>query len=399
MRIAFITPEYVTEPNYDGGLANYLHRVTLALREAGHDPIVIVGSDRNESFEHRGVQVIRTNISKFPYDLHNRLFPGRYKQLAEWIWQSWKLNRRLRQIHRRHKIDVAHFTSYSATALFRPKYIPAVVRISSLQSLWDQAYENYPNLPASFLYKLEIISLKKADRLMCPSRVVAHAVEKLTGKPVKLIEGPYLKQDEAADWGPYNQLLKEKNYALFFGSVGLLKGVKVIADILFSLLENHRSLFFVFVGKDTDYKGNSMMSYVWEQAGIHRDRVLYLGKMRHKQLYPIIEQARFVVLPSRIDNFPNTCIEAMAHGKITIGTAGASFEQLINDGENGFLCRIDDRQSLLDTIEKALNLSADEKHKISARAKERISQISPDIVLNKLISIYEGVSATGRHKC
>ena len=399
MRIAFLTPEYITEPNYDGGLANYLHSVTRALIETGHKPIVIVSSDRDESFDYRGVQVIRTNINKFPYELLGRLPLGRYGQLVQWIWQSWTLNRKLRKIHRRLKIDVAHFTSYSATALFRPKYIPAVVRISSLQSLLDKAYENHSNLAASFLYKLELMSFKKADRLICPSVLLANAVEKLTGSPVELIEGPYLHQDETSDRGVYNRVLKEKDYALFFGSVGLLKGAKIIADILFLLLENHRSLFFVFVGKDTIYKGGSMMHYVWKKAGIHRDRVLYLGKMRHKQLYPIIEQARLVVLPSRIDNFPNTCIEAMAQGKITIGTAGASFEQLISDGENGFLCKIDDSRSLLDTIEKALGLSEDEKFEIIACAKERIGQISPDIVLNKLISIYEEVSTAESHKC
>ena len=393
MRIAFLTPEYVTEPNYDGGLANYLHGVTRALIETGHQPIVIVSSDRDESFDHRGVRVIRTNIHKFLHELLGRLPLGRYGQLVIWIWQSWKLNRKLRKIHRQLKIDVAHFTSFSAIALFSPKCIPAVVRISSLQSLWDKAYENQLNLPAFLLHKLEIIALRRADRLICPSRILAHAAQKFAAKPVQLIEGPYLQQDETVDWGVYNRVLKERDYALFFGSVGLLKGAKLIADILFSLLENHGSLFFVFVGKDTIYEGSSMMHYVRKQAGIHRNRVLYLGKMRHKQLWPIIEQARIVVLPSRIDNFPNTGIEAMAQGKITIGTAGASFEQLISDGENGFLCKIDDSRSLLDTIEKALGLSEDEKSEMSARAKKRIGQISPDIILKKLISIYEEVSA------
>ncbi len=46
-------------------------------------------------------------------------------------------------------------------------------------------------------------------------------------------------------------------------------------------------------------------------------------------------------LPSRIDNLTNTCIESMALGKVVIGTQGAIFEQLIEDGVNCFLCRID----------------------------------------------------------
>ena len=37
MRIAFITPEFVTNEYFSGGLANYVHRVTRALAEMGHE--------------------------------------------------------------------------------------------------------------------------------------------------------------------------------------------------------------------------------------------------------------------------------------------------------------------------------------------------------------------------
>lgn len=48
MRIAFITPEFVTEDNFCGGLANYLHRITQSLASVGHDIHVVTQSTNNQ---------------------------------------------------------------------------------------------------------------------------------------------------------------------------------------------------------------------------------------------------------------------------------------------------------------------------------------------------------------
>jgi glycosyltransferase involved in cell wall biosynthesis len=44
-----------------------------------------------------------------------------------------------------------------------------------------------------------------------------------------------------------------------------------------------------------------------------------------------------VVTPSRVDNCPNTCLEAQALGKIVIGTRQSSLEELVDHGVTGFL--------------------------------------------------------------
>ena len=65
MRIALITSEYITESNFDGGLANYLNRTALAFIKLGHEPIVIVSTDKNEKFEHNDVTVLRVDVQHF----------------------------------------------------------------------------------------------------------------------------------------------------------------------------------------------------------------------------------------------------------------------------------------------------------------------------------------------
>jgi glycosyltransferase involved in cell wall biosynthesis len=389
VRVAFISPEFVTEPSYDGGLANYLHRAGVSLVRLGHEPHVIVASDRDESFDLDGIRVHRVDVR--PSWLHGlaRRILRRYHPLLSILWQSFGLNRRLRQLHEEHPFALAQYSSYRATALFRPRAVPAVVRLSSLESLWGRAYERErrPMGPARLASFLEELSIAMGRRLISPSHLLADAAEKATGRPVRVVESPFLPFAGELDPTVYREHLSTRRYALFFGTIGLLKGIKCLAEVLEPLFENHKDLYFVFVGKEGRFRGRSMLEYVRAQAGEHRDRVLHFDRMPHASLYPIIEHAAAVVLPSRIDNFPNACLEAMSLGKVVVGTRGASFDQLIDDGVSGFLCEIDDRKSLLAVVERAL--ATDRADAIGARARARIDELRPELAGARLVAAYE----------
>jgi glycosyltransferase involved in cell wall biosynthesis len=387
VRIAFLSPEFVTEKNYDGGLANYLYRAALSLVGLGHEPHVIVASDRDETFDLDGIRVHRVDMGPgWLHGLAARIL-RRHRPVFSILWQSFLLNRRLRSLHARTPFVLVQYSNYFATALFRPRSIPAVVRLSSLAPQWDRAYERDGPVGLGRVTSfLELRSIAKGRLLIAPSRMLAAAAEAVTGKPVRVVESPFVPFAGEPDPAIYREHLSTRRYALFFGTVGLMKGVKCLAEILEPLLEDHKDLYFVFVGKDARYRGRPMFEYVRAQAGEHRDRVLYFDRMSHASLYPIIENAEAVVLPSRVDNFPNACLEAMSLGKIVVGTRGASFDQLIDDGVSGFLCEIDDRKSLLAAVERAL--ATDRADAIGARARARIEELRPELAGARLVEAY-----------
>jgi len=387
VRIAFISPEFITEDDYDGGLANYLYRAALSLVGLGHEPHIIVASDRDETFDLDGICVHRVDIGpNWLHGLAGRIL-RRYRSLFSILWQSFRLNRRLRRLHAQHPFALAQYSSYLATALFRPRSIPAVVRLSSLTPQMDRAYEREGPVGLTYLASLlELRSIARGSLLIAPSRVLASAAEEVTGKPVRVVESPFVPISREPDPAVYRGHLSTRRYALFFGTVGILKGVRCLAEILEPLLKEHQDLYFVFVGKNASYRGRPMIEYVRAQAGEHRARVLYFDRMPHASLYPIIEHAEAVVLPSRVDNFPNACLEAMSLGKIVVGTRGASFDQLIDDGVSGFLCEIDDRASLLVAVERAL--ATDRADEIGARARARIEELRPELAGARLVEAY-----------
>lgn len=142
-----------------------------------------------------------------------------------------------------------------------------------------------------------------------------------------------------------------------------------------------------------DDQGERYPAYevVQKRAGKYAERVIYVGRLVREELYPLIQNAELCLLPSRIENLSNACIEAMAMGKIVVATDGASFEQLIDDRVSGFLCERDNPESFLQAVEEALNMEKEKKQDMIENAFKRIQQLSPKVIYEKFLKYYEKV--------
>jgi len=186
---------------------------------------------------------------------------------------------------------------------------------------------------------MEEWSVRVRPFVFAPSAYVAGQIEKAYGiKKVAVIESPFFEEARQVDPSVYEAPSRRQELSLFFGRLTQMKGVHVLARALPLVLERCPDLHVVLLGADAPAPGGGMMrDFVHRHAGSHAGRVLFLDPLRHEQLYPFIDHARFVVLPSLVDNMPNTLLEAMGHGKSVIGTTGSCFEQLLTEGENGLL--------------------------------------------------------------
>ena len=192
LRVAFATIEFVTEPTYYGGLANYLYRVGRSLVEFGHEPVIVVPSDRDEMFFHEGIEVHRVCIANGAlFSSLNRVTGQRLRGTLSWVWQSRQLNAALRRIHAVKPLSIIQYASCAATGLFRLRSLPSVVRISSFLPLWNDAYGYARTLDVRLVERLEEIAYRRADALFAPSFINARAVEVATGRRVSVIETPF----------------------------------------------------------------------------------------------------------------------------------------------------------------------------------------------------------------
>jgi glycosyltransferase involved in cell wall biosynthesis len=212
-------------------------------------------------------------------------------------------------------------------------------------------------------------------------------------RDIKIIETPFAKYEGEQDRFVYEKFLSGKSYVLFFGTLWALKGSVEIAEIIYDFLNRYKEMNFVFVGKQNKDKGNNSypIDEILKNAKEHKDRVIHIDSQPHKTLYPIIENAKAVVLPSRYDNFPNTCIEAMSLKKVVLATKNTGFDQMIKDGANGFLCEAYNSKSLLEGLHRIMNAEDNEMRRLSQNAYERILDLEPSKAAARLLDYYRYV--------
>jgi len=203
----------------------------------------------------------------------------------------------------------------------------------------------------------------------------------------RLIRTPFYI--ETSDWDPtvYDQFFKDKKYVLYFGRFQLHKGFHTLAQALPKFLNQCPDAHVALVGRDMETSlSSSMASFARAQCNGENERLLILENLPHSKLYPIIAGAHLIVLPSLIDNLPNTCLEAMGFGKVVVGTHDTSFEELITDGVNGFLVPRDNPRALAEKIIDAWN--DDRLPTISAAAKQQVLDFAPEKTITSLLDYY-----------
>lgn len=392
MRIGFITPEYVTENYFSGGLANYVYRVAKALALRGHEVHVIVLSKENQTLLHEGVRVHQISLGK----LHKRLKRlTRYKlpQTTRWFAFSLQAYRKLKTLHQQQPFDIVQVPNSRACGLFTDLLleVPQVTRISCYRPVWNKTAGVQRNLDARATEWLEWLQLRFSQHTYGPSYALQKMLAKEAGiRNIDVIRTPFYL--ETTDWDStvYENCLKDKPYLLFFGRFQLHKGFHILTQALPRIFQQHSDCHAVFVGLDSSSSlAPSMKDYALAIAQDHADRLIFVGQTPHSQLYPIISGAKLVVLPSLVDNLPNACLESMALSRPVVGTIGTSLDELITDEKTGFLVPPGDVDALAKRIEQVWTHPALEQ--IGQAAKQKLSEFSPEHTVEAVLSYYRQV--------
>jgi glycosyltransferase involved in cell wall biosynthesis len=385
MRIFFVSPEFIdpkTNLLIAGGLANYLYKITAALRDAGNEIHVLIIGSVKKDIDYNGIClhfIKRRNIFGFK----------KYKKSLN--PSALIVKHYLEKFNEKQKIDIVQYSSYLSLGQFPTESIASCVRISSYAKLHWQAsgHENSEEL----FNEQEMFRASKF--IFGPSNNTNAFIKQDLNldRQIQTIETPFIKYDKQEDESVYQNNLAGKEYVLFFGTLWALKGSVEISEIIYEFLDANKKINFVFVGKQNkDKKNNTFpLDTILSNAKEHKDRIIYFDTQQHKTLYPIIRHAKAVVLPSRYDNFPNTCIEAMSLSKVVLATQDAGFDQLIKDNENGFLCRAYDSKSLLEGLNRIMKLSDEQLKQIGRNAYLRILDLTPEKVAKQTLDYYKFV--------
>lgn len=381
MVILFVSPHYEQKgESPKGGVNMYMRRVTGALKDFGHTPMILTSGTKDMHYMENGIEIfyVHSAGSHFKADC--------LRTLANVFYSSLAVNRKISELIHTRNIDIIQVSSIQSWPILYFGRIPAVMRLSDYDKLY---YTDYPNKTIASVYAfLQRLAAKRCAAVFAPSNVHANAFAKDIHRKVAVIESPFCNECCEYDDSIYRNRLSGKKYVLFFGRLSVTKGILVIAKILEQFLRLNPEYSFVCCGiEQKGYKEN-LARVLKRSAGKHQERFIYMKALPHVSLYPIVEHADFVIFPSLSENFSNACMEAMHFEKVVIGTDGASFEQLIDDGKSGLLCMPGDSESLLDKMNQAAAMKEEQKAEMGRRAKERIDKLAPEYAVKELVRFY-----------
>jgi glycosyltransferase involved in cell wall biosynthesis len=352
LRFAFLTPEFVTDYQHGGGLGTYLSRITQALISQGHEVELFLSSERSRSvFDFNGVRVERVSLSrrsKFLKIAHHAVF---YAGLLPWLGKRLHLSSQAdalaRAMEARHAVkpfDVVQSADFLAVGLHvvkKPKRLH-VIRCSSPIDLYHQ-FDGPDTVDARWQRRLEYQALRGADLRYAPSRFVAAHYSKHHGIAVEVVRPPVSFSEQVSAMAPEGL---PKRYFVHFGQLCERKGTAWLSEALRLAFQEEPDLRMVWVGVGEFGNVNELLS----RLGEHRHKVTVLYPLPKSLLLAVVKRAEAAVLPSLVDNLPNTVIESLMLGVPVIGTLGASIDEIVEDGVTGDLVPLGDAALLADAL-------------------------------------------------
>jgi glycogen synthase len=187
---------------------------------------------------------------------------------------------------------------------------------------------------------LESPHLLEADEIVAPCRAIADITARMWHLDrSRMVEVPNLFIPPA----PLLAIPVETaaNTVGYIGRLERRKGVIDLGRAIPLVLKRFPSARFLFAGatQDSPAPGVSMEDYLKGIIGAGMSQVTFMGKVEHGDMDKVFSSMDVTVLPSLWENFPNSCLEAMAAGRGVVGSSAGGMAQQLDEGRAGFLIR------------------------------------------------------------
>lgn len=208
------------------------------------------------------------------------------------------------------------------------------------------------------------------DTFICPSQFMADT----------MVKGGFLK-DKLCVRSNYIDVqkvqqpsFKKEYYYVYLGQMNPIKGVRTLCKAASQLPYR-----LVMIG------GGFILDELKEQYK-EAENIEFKGQMTWNELRPLVEKARFMVLPSECsENNPLSVIESLSLGTPVLGANIGGIPELIKKGVNGEVFTSGDTQGLKLSIESMWSKTFD----YNSIATTAVEQYNESNYYNLLINIYK----------
>lgn len=419
MRHVFVCREY--PPVAGGGIGSYTERIAALLATRGEVVHVVsqLWKGASQPFERQcdgRLSVHRVPCEHPSRKLGLRPHPRLTDVSARALFASplpaqafaWSAGRLVERLVEEEDVDVIEAPEYEAPLYFfqlrralgfgPTRKPPCVIHLHSPTEIivrhndWDVGHPYF--LTAK---RLEDFSMSAADALICPSHYLAEEVSArsdLACEPVRVIHYP------TPGWEPGEAegTPRGDGPIVYVGRLERRKGFLEWLDAAVAAARLRPDARFEFVGRavlDTDWRAST---------DVVRDRVPpdvakrfhFHGPLGRSRVQSILARARLAAVPSRWDNFPNTCMEAMSMGVPVLATPNGGMVQLVDEGVSGWLSASSSAADLLAALKRALDTPEPRLREMGRKAAEAVRvRCDPHRIVEAHLELKRALGAAG----
>ncbi len=322
-----------------------------------------------------GVRIVRVADRDAPVDVWQKPFDARAAKLAKSHYdRAFTVALALQEDPTLADVDIIEAADWAGeAALVRAMLpdMPYVVKFHTPAKLvfgWNESGVSSAFVDA--LHALESIAVQNAMGFTCPSQWMIRSCEDTFDVPrghVRAIPNPFT----AGSTIPRRAAAERR--VLYVGRLEARKGVLDVVAPVCRVMRTLPDVHWRLAGADTTSApgGGSMKSALLTRIPDDlRSRVHFLGALDRSALGDELAQANSVLLPSRHENFPYACLEAMAAGAAVVASKNGGMAEMIDHGQTGLLVDPADGGSVIDALLRTLEqpFFAEELGRAAARS-------------------------------
>ncbi|MEO1128693.1 MAG: glycosyltransferase family 4 protein [Planctomycetota bacterium] len=388
LRVALVSREY--PPHSGGGIGTYARNIACALAAAGHTVHVVT-------------QAFPGAEPSLHIDgpIHVHRVPMGDGSAGAALRGSINAGRAVARLARDLQIDVIEFPEYEAPATcyllarrlgaLETMDRPTVVHFHSPTEVnLALNREGTRDVPGGMglLVALERSSVVAADHLCAPSRFMASWAH----DQFALAEAPQVIPYAIGPLPPRSRPESAVRRLLYVGRLERRKGVDVLMQAWRAVGPQATDWELRLVGSDTGTGpgGGSMRTHLESMLDDDvRARTHLVGARQWWELHDEYATATACTVPSRWENFPNTCIEAMMHGRPMLASDNGGMREMLDGSNGGMLFRAEDVGSCTQALRRLVGMSPDALHMMGMCGRARIAAMcDPTAVAAARTSMY-----------
>jgi len=408
LKIALVTFEYPPGKNV-GGIGTYFYQIANGLSNLKHQVVVFSSSEHDDSFEiiNDFLTVIRVK-EKHRNNFSKSILP----QFIQW-------NKKINQF------DIIEGPEYNADTREIKKQFPKIPLVLKFHTptFWVDYLNTEPPLAQvkirfilGALFKLKIPSLYwknqfsltkynkekdieylhslEADLLTSPCLDLSNIISinwKLNKESIVHIPNPYEIKKELLDIKSENQ--SNKIVITFIGRLEIRKGILLMAEVIPTIFKKNKDVYFRFIGSSdpSPIPNLSMQEYILKKYKRFVKNLEFTGRISFEEILLNLSDTNICIFPSKWENFPNVCLEAMAASKAIVASQFGGMAEMLQNKKSGLLVDPNNSVALAESIQYLID-NPNKRLEYGQNARDKVlTEYSYEKILNKQVELYNQV--------